>query len=234
MINTRDAKGRIPLHAAAFAEDVAGLQLMLRHGAEVNAVDTSGRSALMVAADRGHSGSVAILLHRAKADLTLLDENKNTALHLACSKAHEMCALVILGEIHNPTLINATNSALQMPLHLAARNGLSTVVQALLSRGATVLALDEEGHTPALACAPNKDVADCLALILSTMKPFPPRDPPSSCSCSSPSVSPSPGLNLLKHCGITAACTPLPSNGLHNGYVKERHGAAVLDGCLSE
>ena len=56
-----------------------------------------------------------------------------------------MCALLILGEIHNPTLINATNAALQMPLHLAARNGLATVVQALLSRGATVLAVDEEG-----------------------------------------------------------------------------------------
>ncbi|MEQ2224310.1 Ankyrin repeat domain-containing protein 52, partial [Ilyodon furcidens] len=223
-----------PLHAAAFAEDVAGLQLVIRHGAEINAVDTSGRSALMVAADRGLSGTVAILLHRAKADLTLLDENRNTALHLACSKAHEMCALLILGEIHNPTLINATNSALQMPLHLAARNGLATVVQALLSRGATVLAVDEEGHTPALACAPNKDVADCLALILSTMKPFPQRDP-SSCSSSSPTISSSAGLNLLKHCGITAACSPLPSNGLHNGYVKDRHGAPVgLDGCLSE
>uniref|UniRef100_A0A8C3AD56 Ankyrin repeat domain 52a n=1 Tax=Cyclopterus lumpus TaxID=8103 RepID=A0A8C3AD56_CYCLU len=225
---------RTPLHAAAFAEDVAGLQLVLRHGTEINAVDNSGCSALMVASDKGHSGTVAILLHRAKADLTLLDENKNTALHLACSKAHEMCALLILGEIHSPTLINATNGALQMPLHLAARNGLATVVQALLSRGATVLAVDEEGHTPALACAPNKDVADCLALILSTMKPFPQRDP-SSCSCPSPTVSPSTGLNLLKHCGITAACTPLPSNGLHNGYVKDRHGAPVgLDGCLSE
>lgn len=32
------------------------------------------------------------------------------------------------------------------PLHLAARNGLATVVQALLSRGATVLAVDEEGE----------------------------------------------------------------------------------------
>lgn len=28
----------------------------------------------------------ALLLHRAKADLSLLDVNKNTALHLACSK----------------------------------------------------------------------------------------------------------------------------------------------------
>uniref|UniRef100_A0A8C5C669 Ankyrin repeat domain 52a n=1 Tax=Gadus morhua TaxID=8049 RepID=A0A8C5C669_GADMO len=225
---------RTPLHAAAFAEDVAGLQLVLRHGAQVNGVDESGRSALMVAADKGQSGTVAILLHRAKADLTLLDDNGNTALHLACSKAHEMCALLILGEIHSPALINASNSALQMPLHLAARNGLATVVQALLSRGATVLAVDEEGHTPALACAPNKDVADCLALILSTMKPFPQRDP-SPCSCPPPTVAPAPGLNLLKHCGITAACAPLPNGGLHNGYVKDRHSAAVgLDGCLTE
>lgn len=49
---------RTPLHAAAFAEDVAGLQLVLRHGAEINTVDKSGRSALMVAADKGHSGTV--------------------------------------------------------------------------------------------------------------------------------------------------------------------------------
>lgn len=49
---------RTPLHAAAFAEDVAGLQLVLRHGAEINTVDRSGCSALMVAADKGHSGTV--------------------------------------------------------------------------------------------------------------------------------------------------------------------------------
>lgn len=35
--------------------------------------------------------------------------------------------------------------SLLRPLHIAARNGLASVVQALLSRGATVLAVDEEG-----------------------------------------------------------------------------------------
>lgn len=132
---------------------------------------------------------------------------------------------MILGETQDLGLINASNSALQMPLHIAARNGLAAVVQALLSRGATVLAVDEEGHTPALACAPNKDVADCLALILSTMKPFPPKDTISSFS-----------FNLLKNCGIaakTAACGALP-NGSSCPYGKERPSAIGLDGCYSE
>lgn len=170
---------------------------------------------------------VEFLLYRGKADLTVLDENKNTALHLACSKGHEKCALMILAETQDLGLINATNSALQMPLHIAARNGLASVVQALLSRGATVLAVDEEGHTPALACAPNKDVADCLALILSTMKPFPPKD----------TVSPF-SFSLLKNCGIAAAktvggCGALP-HGASCPYSQERHGAIGLDGCYSE
>uniref|UniRef100_A0A8C7MXB4 Ankyrin repeat domain 52 n=1 Tax=Oncorhynchus kisutch TaxID=8019 RepID=A0A8C7MXB4_ONCKI len=224
MVNIRDAKGRTPLHAAAYSESVAGLQLALVQGAEVNAVDTTGHSALMVAANNGQTAAVEVLLHQAKADLTLLDVNDNTALHLACSKAHEMCALLILGEISDPSLINATNGALQMPLHIAARNGLATVVQVLLSRGAAVMAVDEEGHTPALACAPNKDVADCLALILSTMKPFPPKDASAASSF---------GLNLLKHCGI-AACGPLPNGNLRHTYAKDRHGTIGLDGCFTE
>lgn len=81
------------------------------------------------------------------------------------------------------------------------------------------------GHTPALACAPNKDVADCLALILSTMKPFPPKDTIGSFS-----------FNLLKNCGIaakTAACGALP-NGSSCPYGKDRPSAIGLDGCYSE
>uniref|UniRef100_A0A8D0CNF6 Ankyrin repeat domain 52 n=1 Tax=Sander lucioperca TaxID=283035 RepID=A0A8D0CNF6_SANLU len=170
---------RTPLHAAAYSGNVAGLQLVLAQGAEVNAVDHCRCSPVMVAAACGQTMAQYCTM-------------------CFILQGHEMCALLILGEISDSSLINATNSALQMPLHIAARKGLATVVQVLLSRGAAVMAVDEEGHTPALACAPNKNVADCLALILSTMKPFPPREAgASTASHFNP---------ILKNCGIAATC----------------------------
>ncbi|XP_051532559.1 serine/threonine-protein phosphatase 6 regulatory ankyrin repeat subunit C-like isoform X2 [Myxocyprinus asiaticus] len=195
IINLRDAKGRTPLHAAAYAGNVAALQLALTSSSDVNLVDCTGRTAIMVAAENGHTSAVDVLLHQARTDLSLLDINRNTALHIACRRGHEMCALLILAEIDDPLLINTSNSALQTPLHLAARNGLVTVVEVLLTRGATVLAVDRNGHTPALACAPNKDVADCLALIISTMKTF----------SAKPSTGSSCGLSLRKHFSIAAS-----------------------------
>lgn len=44
----------------------------------------------------------------------ILMDGRNDLSFCFVSQAHEMCALLILGEIHSPTLINATNSALQM------------------------------------------------------------------------------------------------------------------------
>ncbi|XP_072288399.1 serine/threonine-protein phosphatase 6 regulatory ankyrin repeat subunit A-like, partial [Eucyclogobius newberryi] len=177
IVNTKDGKDRTPLHAAAFTDHVECLQLLLSHNAQVNCVDAAGKTPLMMAAENGQTNAVELLVSSAKADLTLQDAAKNTALHLACSKGHETSALLILEKITDRNLINATNSALQTPLHVAARNGLTVVVQELLAKGASVLAVDENGYTPALACAPNKDVADCLALILATMMPVSPCAP---------------------------------------------------------
>jgi ankyrin repeat protein len=54
------------------------------------------------------------------------------------------------------------------PLHLAARQGMVAVTKTLLSRGASVEAVDNSGLTPALACAPGPHVAQCLAIILAS------------------------------------------------------------------
>lgn len=53
-------ESRTPLHAAAYSGNVAGLQLVLAQGADVNAVDDCGCSAMMVAADCGQTMAVGM------------------------------------------------------------------------------------------------------------------------------------------------------------------------------
>lgn len=51
---------RTPLHAAAFADNVSGLRMLLQHQAEVNATDHTGRTALMTAAENGQTAAVGV------------------------------------------------------------------------------------------------------------------------------------------------------------------------------
>uniref|UniRef100_A0A672L4G7 Ankyrin repeat domain 28 n=1 Tax=Sinocyclocheilus grahami TaxID=75366 RepID=A0A672L4G7_SINGR len=204
IVNATDSQTRTPLHAAAYTDHVECLQLLLGHNAQVNAIDMLGKTALMMAAGNGQTNAVEVLVSSAKADLTLQDAHRNTALHLACSKGHETSALLILEKLTDRNLINCTNTALQTPLHVAAGNGLTVVVQELLGKGASVLAVDENGYTPALACAPNKDVADCLALILSSMMPI---SPSSTRTMSSLTFTP---INHYSSPSKTVTFDPLP------------------------
>lgn len=95
---------------------------------------------------------------------------------LCSSQGHETSALLILEKMSDRNFINCTNTALQTyvepswctltagkiceaqfglsvtlpstcrPLHVAAKNGLTVVVQELLGKGASVLAVDENGQ----------------------------------------------------------------------------------------
>lgn len=44
-----------------------------------------------------------------------------------------------------------------------------SATQMLLSKGASVFAVDNRGRYPALSCAANEKIADCLELIISEM-----------------------------------------------------------------
>ena len=58
-------------------------------------------------------------------------------------------------------------STISSPLHLAAPLGMIDVVEMLITKGASITAIDSRGLSPALACAVNDEVATCLAMILS-------------------------------------------------------------------
>lgn len=49
---------RTPLHAAAFTDHVECLQLLLSHNAQVNSVDSTGKTPLMMAAENGQTNTV--------------------------------------------------------------------------------------------------------------------------------------------------------------------------------
>lgn len=51
---------RTPLHAAAFADNIHGLQLLLRHQAEVDMTDQLGRTPLMMAAENGRTAALGV------------------------------------------------------------------------------------------------------------------------------------------------------------------------------
>ncbi|MEQ2170742.1 hypothetical protein GOODEAATRI_003471 [Goodea atripinnis] len=181
--------------AAMLGSDDSVLAL-LEHGASALCRDSQGKTPLHLAASCGHTKLLHILLKAAKkADPldSMLDFRGYTPTHWAAYHGRHCMQLLIQG-----ALLGSSWSWLMefRPLHIAARKGLATVVQVLLSRGAAVMAVDEDGHTPALACAPNKNVADCLALILSTMRPFPPREADTA-SHFGP---------VLKNCSIAATC----------------------------
>lgn len=176
--------GRLPLHIAACAGSVECARLILSSvGPELAGLETPdyvGRTPLLCAAITGQRTAIELLLEW-KADVRATDADKNTALHLACQRRHSAAASLLLNWIdtlysnsENPTqaqqqrvaIINMVNKQQRTPLHLAARNGLVTVTRRLLQLGASVVAVDAEGLTPALACAPNPAVARCLATIL--------------------------------------------------------------------
>ena len=170
LVNCQDNGGRTPIHAAAFNDHVECMQLLLRYNAAADIFDNSGKTPLMMAAGYGHSSAVELLmgLPIEKLSMEHSDQSNNTALHLACLKGHEECALAILSKCTD-VLIHKTNIQEKTPLHISAKSGLSRVVQELIKRGANLNVRDADDNIPALCCAPNQAIADCLECILQAM-----------------------------------------------------------------
>lgn len=151
-----------PLMQAAAEGDVARVRSLLAAGADANARDEEGATALMRAAHAGHLDAVRALVD-AGADVDATDDRGWGALAKAVYNADldRGFANVVEFLIERGANVEAPIGYGIRPLMLAAGYGEIAVVEALLAGGADVLARNEGGLT-ALMMVKEKFYVDVI------------------------------------------------------------------------
>jgi len=132
-----------PLLIAATYGNTAVAELLIKSRADVNAKDTSGRTALTLAIqppgnyDQGVRELVKLLLDHGARD--------DRALHTAVGTGRQDLVDLIL---KYQTDTNVRDQYGRTALHLAVSSENIGMVQLLIERGADVNAKDSQGHTP--------------------------------------------------------------------------------------
>lgn len=125
---------------------------LLRQGADANATDANGHSALTIAAQKGSANTLAALL-KAGADPKFRLPDKDTPLHIAARNGN----VDLVGQlIRARPDINSQNQLRQTPLHEAVKRGHVDVVNQLIKAGAALELRDNTGKT-AMAWAGAKN-----------------------------------------------------------------------------
>ncbi|KAM0273170.1 hypothetical protein ACHAQH_008461 [Verticillium albo-atrum] len=152
-VDTRDLEYQhTPLHWAVLGNHADAVQLLLSHGAAVNAFEASrGRTPLLVAVACGHE-TIARQLLEAGADADTPDMVGNTPLILAARENRFSMVKLLLEGGSNPNVRDWKSG--QTALSLAAAEGHGGVVALLNSHDAATDLADDLGVTP-LAYALN-------------------------------------------------------------------------------
>ncbi|XP_048257918.1 serine/threonine-protein phosphatase 6 regulatory ankyrin repeat subunit A-like isoform X2 [Haliotis rufescens] len=139
-----DKDGDNILHLACIRGHLEIVKFVL----SLNVVDINSRGGgswtpVMRATNRGHRYVVELLVSKG-ADVSLVDGDGNNILHLACSQGHLETVEFVLSL--NVVDINSRGGWSLTPVMRAARNGHTDVVELLVSKGADVSLVDEDGY----------------------------------------------------------------------------------------
>jgi cytohesin len=135
--------GATPLHIAVGKSHWDVAQILLKYGADVNALDDYGRPPMYFAAH----DTVIYKMHPPQEMVQLLLEHGATL---------DIFSYALLGQTNQvnqlllsaPHLANASDAGGNTPLHLAAWNGKKEMVELLIAKGALVNAQNKSGQTP--------------------------------------------------------------------------------------
>ena len=142
--NTADANGDTCLFKAISARcNKQALQALIDHGADVNVINKSGRTALMHACQKGNKDAINVLLN-AGADTTISDTNDYTCLHKAVNAGCNKQTLQAL--IDHGADVYAVSKVGQTALKVACKKGNVDAINVLQNAKEDPHIVDDDCH----------------------------------------------------------------------------------------
>lgn len=120
------------------------LHWLIDNGCPLNAVNSTGETALYVASSRGEIASVKTLF-KYQPNMNICEGSGKSSLYVACKNGHSKVAELLIKAGADCNKITNTGDA---PLHAACRKGLTSVVKCLLKHNADTQQRNDEDHTP--------------------------------------------------------------------------------------
>ncbi|XP_028826678.1 ankyrin repeat and EF-hand domain-containing protein 1 isoform X1 [Denticeps clupeoides] len=155
LINLTEPKeGKSAMHLASESNDADTVKFLLSLGARVNIQDKRGRTPVLVAAELGHDGMVALLAEN-QADMNLPDnEGKGVLFYCVCpTKQHMRCLQTALDGRADVNGVSAAGKPVFLSACENARNCESMCIS-ILERGADPCAVNEvTGHSALMEAA---------------------------------------------------------------------------------
>lgn len=152
-----------PVADAAQDGDSEAVVELLRQGADANAAQPDGMTALHWAAVHGNSEIAEALIYAGATVRSTTRLGRYTPLHLAARGGNAAVARLLLEAGANPDALTSTGVT---PLHFAAEANAADVVDALVAGGASVDLADEfAARTPLMFAAARKADAAVAALL---------------------------------------------------------------------
>ena len=128
-----DDFGWIPIHYAAHLGNVEVVELFLEinHSSITYVKDNEGMSALHIAAKEGHVNVMKSIITKCPDTCELLDDRDRTALHVAVENRKKNAVKFFLQTLAFQDLMNEHDKEGNTPLHLAAFQGHSKILEML-------------------------------------------------------------------------------------------------------
>eukprot|EP01018_Ginkgo_biloba_P011064 Gb_27687 [translate_table: standard] len=169
LVEACDAEGCTALHIASSSGRPLVCELLLRHGANLNAKDQSGQTPLHYAVRNKKQKVMDVLIKREIIDPRVIstsivdseDNEGNTPLDIAAAENNlEFFRMLLLSSKRAKTFLQKKNSG--YILRESARRGYFDLVEKLLQNGANLLDSDDDGRTTLHYAAESENKKEAL------------------------------------------------------------------------